>query len=136
MTTKQPLPDIQNRLDAIKAMRLRFREATVHELRAATMRRSSVDVADGIARIPMEAAAAGFDVQIVQHKNGWHLRISRRIDSETEFYASAQAKSLHAALVQLIERGLAMLDQLDTAARREIRKRDAQISTVAANAAA
>lgn len=122
MADTKPIPNYDARQVCIADMRARFREVVADPLRTALQKHGGLHAAAALLQIPIEAASAGFTITICQHTDGWQLDMSRQIDADITFQAAGRARSLKAALVQLVDGGLVYLDQLDSETRQHINK--------------
>jgi hypothetical protein len=125
-----PTINLEAKLAALADMRTQFRATVVLPLQQAMRTQGALDSALQVDQIPVEAAAAGFEVNVFQQGDEWHVTIARQIDGETTFHASANASSLRAALFQVADRGNEWISHTEAnartaAAKAKVRKAEA-----------
>lgn len=112
-----PPLDPAARLQSIARTRAQFRAVVCDPLESILRTARGFDHAQAVFALPMEAAAAGFELTICQGETGWRVELQRPIDDTAVFEARAEARNLTGALFQISDRGLITLDQMDTQAR-------------------
>lgn len=117
---KGTMSDLERRLRMTAMVRQRLNECLVSPYRAAMLCPSPIGTAAKMWEIPLECAVAGFTVDTRQDDSGWHVTLKRSIDAETEVWATGKAKSLIAALTQIISSASGQLDSIESETRAEI----------------
>lgn len=112
--TTPTLDELNARMLGIGEVSKRFSDCLEKPLRDVLGKPNPVLLATAMFRLPMEAAAAGFDVHIVQKDDGWHLEIRREIDADCEFHVYARASGLVSAVIQITENAAQTLSQLSS----------------------
>lgn len=94
---------LRKRLNALRVARIQFRECLALPLKQAMLKRSPLASAQLVWAIPMEAAAAGFALTMLQDETGWHVTLSRAIDGDALIETAGDASSLLKALFQVVD---------------------------------
>lgn len=108
---------LRKRTKALRNVRMLFRESIADPLQAAILKRSPLATAQMVWSIPMETAAAGFTIEMMQDKKGWHVTLTRDVDADTALQAAGDAHSLIKALFQLVDATEGQIETLEAECR-------------------
>jgi hypothetical protein len=79
--------------------------------------RRTVPIYRSLTEIPMDLAAAGFRVTVMQGETGWSVEIEKDVIEGATLHLTGQARSYAAALFQLANQAAPTITDLENAAR-------------------